>query len=35
MLMGLIVTAFAAGFIPAIQAYRWSLQDSLNPKTSG
>ena len=35
MLMGLVVTAFAAGFIPAIQAYRWSLQDSLNPKTSG
>ena len=35
MLMGLIVTVFAAGFIPAIQAYRWSLQDSLNPKTSG
>ncbi len=35
MLSGLMATSLLAGLIPATQAYRWSLQDSLNPKTSG
>lgn len=35
MLCGLMATGLLAGLIPATQAYRWSLQDSLNPKTSG
>jgi putative ABC transport system permease protein len=35
MLSGLLAAGLLAGLIPAIQAYRWSLQDSLSPKTSG
>lgn len=35
MLCGLMATGLLAGLIPATQAYRLSLQDSLNPKTSG
>ncbi|MDP4609153.1 MAG: ABC transporter permease, partial [Burkholderiaceae bacterium] len=35
MMLGLLAVAFVASLMPAVQAYRWSLQDSLNPKTSG
>ncbi len=35
MLLLLLAFAWLASLMPALQAYRWSLQDSLNPKTSG